>query len=357
MRVVLDAYWWVHGTQSLRHVVHGLAHTWSRDYPHDELVLVVRRRHARDIGDVPRNVRLVTTRLWPQALSATIAVPWHAWRLRADGMFSHNFAPLFGRNRTVFIHDLVFATNPEWFTRKELIYYKWMIRLARRADVVFSSTDSEHNRISRFAPAARVVTAGLGISDEVLEGADAPVVGLTAGSFMLAVGRLNARKNLEVILAGAKQSGLLSPEYPLVIVGERDGQWNGLPQWVAREERLGHVRFTGFVPVEQLRWLIKNCSFYVNLSLDEGFGLPPVEARLLGAPVLVSDRPVFRETLGEEATFVEPTSVDDVGAAMAGLAGARGQSANQRSSLLERHTWQRTVPIIRETIGRLTSDA
>jgi glycosyltransferase involved in cell wall biosynthesis len=357
MRVVLDAYWLVGGTQSLRHAVRGLAGAWSRDYPDDELVLVVRRRHFREIEDLPPNVRLVATRLWPQALSATVAVPWHAWRTRADGMFSHNFAPLFGKNRTVFIHDLVFATNPEWFTRKELFYYNWMTRLGRRADVIFSSTDSENERISRFTRASRVITTGLGVSDEVLAGADEPVFGLTVGSFMLAVGRLNARKNLDMILEGAKQSQLLSPEYPLVIVGERDGQWNGLPDWVARDERLGHVRFTGFIPFEQLRWLIKNCSFYVNLSLDEGFGLPPIEARLLGARVLVSDRPVFRETLGEEATFVEPTSIDDVCAAMTGLTGKCDKADNLPSSLLERHTWQRTVPIIRDTISSLSSNA
>jgi glycosyltransferase involved in cell wall biosynthesis len=353
----LDGYWWVRGTQSLRHVVHGLAETWSREYPHDELVMVVRRKHFQEIEHLPPNVRLVTTRLWPQALSATVAVPWHAWRMRADGMFSHNFAPLFGKNRTVFIHDLVFATNPEWFTKTELFYYKWMIKLGRRANVIFSSTDSENKRISRFTGAGRVVTAGLGVSSDVLAGAEEAVAGLTAGSFILAVGRLNARKNLEMILEGAKQSQLLSREYPLVIVGERDGQWNGLPEWVTREEQLGHVRFTGFVPFDQLRWLIKNCSFYVNLSLDEGFGLPPVEARVLGASVLVSDRPVFRETLGEEATFVEPTSLDDVCAAMTELAAVRGGAGDQLSGLLDRHTWRRTVPIIRNTIGSLSSDA
>jgi glycosyltransferase involved in cell wall biosynthesis len=351
VRIVLDAYWWVRGTQSLRYVVHGLIETWSAIHPEDELTIVVRRKHLREITSLPANVRLASTRLWPQALVATIAVPWQAKRARADAMLSHNFSPLFGKNRAVFIHDLTFATNPEWFTSKELLYYRWMIRLARRADVVFSSTETEGKRISSFTKASLVVAAGLGMSDEVLTGNEEPVRGLTPGSFMLTVGRLNVRKNVEVILEGAKQSQLLSTEFPLVIVGIRDGKWKAFPEWVHREERLGHIIFTGFLSVGELRWLIKNCSFYVSLSLDEGFGLPPVEARLLGATVLVSDRPVFHETLGDEATFVEPTSPQAVSKAMTNLAVTQSESAPPKSHLLARHTWRRTVSIIRREMS------
>jgi len=351
----MDAYWWVRGTQSMQHVVHGLIETWSALYPEDELTIVVRRKHAGEIAKLPANVRVVSTRLWPQALVSAIAVPWQAKRTNADAMLSHNFSPLFGSNRAVLIQDLIFAANPTWFTRKELLYFRWMVRLAHKADVVFSTTETEGRRISGLTKAPLVVPVGLGISEEILSGPEEQVRGLKPGSFILTVSRLNVRKNLSGILNGARHSQLLSPEFPLVIVGAPDGELATFPEWVRNEEQAGHIVFTGFVSMAELRWLIRNCSFYVSLSLDEGFGLPPIEARYLGATVLVSDRPVFHETLGDEATYVEPTSPDAVGKAMIDLLASQGESAPPGSDLLERHTWQRTVSIIRHEIGSLGS--
>jgi glycosyltransferase involved in cell wall biosynthesis len=115
----------------------------------------------------------------------------------------------------------------------------------------------------------------------------------------------------------------------------------------------GSVRFPGFVSTGELRWLIGHCSFYACLSLDEGFGLPPVEARMLGADVLASDRPVFRETLGEHATFVDPLDPDAIGAAMRDLANGTTRStdpAEAREDLVTRNNWSRTVAAIRERL-------
>jgi len=326
-------------------------------YPQDELIIVVRYKDLDKIGKLPPNVRAVSTRLWPQAFAAAIAVPWKARQNRADAMLTHNFSPVFGKNRAVMIQDLTFVTNPEWFSRKELLYFRWMTRLARRADVVFSTTAVEGQRISRFTKASRVVPVGLGISDEVLSGEEEQVRGLTSGSFMLTVGRLNVRKNLIGILEGARHSQLLSPKFPLVIVGAQDGRLESFPEWVHSEERLGHIVFAGFVSMAQLRWLIRNCTFYVSLSLDEGFGLPPVEARLAGATVLVSDRAVFRENLGNEAAYVDPTSPRAVGEAMVSLARRPSASITPESSFSDRHTWRRTVSMLRNEILKLVSES
>jgi glycosyltransferase involved in cell wall biosynthesis len=136
---------------------------------------------------------------------------------------------------------------------------------------------------------------------------------------------------------------------PLVIVGERDGQEGELPSWVEEAITEGSVRFTGFVETSNLRWLLRNCALYICLSLDEGFGLPPVEARALGAQVLVSDRPVFRETLGAEAHYVDPTSVADIGRAVARLL-QPGTALPADEDLQVRHSWDRTVGLIRQEL-------
>lgn len=353
MRIVLDAFWWVTGTQSLNHAVHGLIETWAEEHRDDELVIVVRRKQAAQISNLPSNVRLFTTRLWPQALVAMLAVPWAARRTRADAMLSHNFSPLFGRRRGVYLHDVMFASNPEWFSRKELLYYRWMLRSIRRAHVVFSSTNSERERILAHSDARHVVKAGMGLSAEVTR-IDAPSLarpGLVAQEFLLTVGRLNVRKNLAMTLEGARKSGMLSPSFPLVVVGSRDGAWTRLPDWVEDAQSDGSVILTGFVSLDELRWLITNCRLFICLSLDEGFGLPPVEAQVLGAQVLVSDRPVFRENLDCHATFVDPLDPTGIGTAIKSTCQAGAVAdRSQLSEIRAKHTWSRTIGTVRPAL-------
>ncbi len=50
--------------------------------------------------------------------------------------------------------------------------------------------------------------------------------------------------------------------------------------------------------------------------MDEGFGLPPLEALSFGCPVLVSDIDVFRELLGDHATYCDPRDIGDATSAI-----------------------------------------
>ena len=59
-------------------------------------------------------------------------------------------------------------------------------------------------------------------------------------------------------------------------------------------------------------------SLFVFLSLDEGFGMPCLEALHFGTPILASDIPVFREILRDQAWYADPHSVDAAAAAIAG---------------------------------------
>ena len=88
------------------------------------------------------------------------------------------------------------------------------------------------------------------------------------------------------------------------------------------------------------------------LALDEGFGLPAVEAAKFGAPVLASDIPVFRETLGSYGTLIAPQDTEAIAAAARRMATTRRDSTRY----VERHSWASICKCIRNELQRLRTD-
>lgn len=318
MRVLFDGFWWVRGPVSNRQVLREFIFAWVREFPDDELIVAVRRRdRAAARAELPATVTVVGTRLSPQGVSAIVELPFVAKRVMADFTITHNFTPAFGR-AGVFVHDYMFLTSPEWFTRKERAYFALMPLTAKRARWLFTSSNSEAQRIRRLSNGRDVIPVGLAVGSGLTEAIPRKPPGLDGMSddFLLCVGRLNVRKNLATTIDAALTSGRVSSTAPLLIVGEPQGQTANLPRDVAEAVRRGSVRFLGFIDDDELAWLYRNASALLFLTRDEGFGLPALEAVHFGAPVVVSDLPVFREILGERATFANPVDTTAIARAI-----------------------------------------
>lgn len=354
MRIVFDAYWWDEGPPSLRHVEREIILAWHRCFPDDQQILVTRRGGGGHGSDLPEHAILIETAWWPQAFAATQAVAHAAHALHADAVVTHNFAAKLPHTvSTVYLHDVLFTTNPEWFTTAERAYFSLMPRWVDRADVVFTSSRSEAERIEINSNAHAVLPVGLGLSTELIEeNTEEADPGLTPGEFVLTVGRLNVRKNLEQIVLAALDTGLLSPAQPLVVVGKADGKAGGLGGRVREAVESRAVIFTGFVSEARLRWLYRNTTLFVFLPLGEGFGMPPVEAAFFGAPVLASDLEVFHENLGEWARFVEPTDRGAISAALSeAMLRAPAPHVDHSRELKAQHDWATTVRAMRAVIA------
>jgi glycosyltransferase involved in cell wall biosynthesis len=279
----------------------------------------VRRAHRTQAEpDLPPGARVVTTRLWPHGVAAILTYPWLARRARADLTLTHNFTPLFGRS-AVFVHDVMFQTNPEWFTRAERAYFALIPMMLPRADVVLTSSATEARRIERRNPRVREVhPVGLAVGTALATADPVRPDGVAPGErFVLSVGRLNVRKNLAFTFEAALRSGTLTPQRPLLVVGQPQGRGVELEPAVREATERGEIRFLGRIGDGELAWLYRHADLFVYLSLDEGFGLPPIEALTFGCPVLVSDIAVFRENLADQATYVDPHDVDAAARALA----------------------------------------
>ncbi|TFC89884.1 glycosyltransferase family 1 protein [Cryobacterium sp. TMT4-31] len=325
--------------------------TWVERYPEDEVVVAV----PRAAGELARSelggqASVRTTRIFPHGLSNILELPFVARRMRADIAVTHNFSPMMGKS-AVFVHDFMFKSNPEWFTVKERAYFALMPLSLPRASLVFTSTKTEARRVKMYGRRSSLPTdIGLGLGRELQASvASRPSSLPQSDEFVLAVGRLNIRKNLSMTIESALASGSITRLRPLVIVGEASGRGINLSTAARDAQKDGTVVFLGQISDSELKWLYERARVFLFLTLDEGFGMPVLESLSFATPMIVSDIPVFREILGRSATYVDPLDGLAISQALKReLAQPRvGASA---SHVLDYFTWDAAVDRMRNTI-------
>ncbi|POH60665.1 glycosyltransferase family 1 protein [Arthrobacter glacialis] len=331
-------------------VVNEIIQEWKRTHPSDELLVAVPRKNIDTLSSVSRFDSIVPTKLRLHPLINGLELPILARRHKCDVILAQNFGPLQGSSVTL-VHDVLFQSNPSWFTRIELIYCALIPMMAKLRTRVVTTTITETHRILRHNPRLKLgAPIGLGISSELNQATPLrPSFNLTNRSFILTVGRLNIRKNISNTILGALKSKKITPKNPLVIVGERSGSIENWPAGTQQAIQDGSVLFTGYLSNAELRWLYENCLLFCFLSLDEGFGLPPIEASSFGATVLVSDIDVMHENLGDGCEYVDPTSIDQIAVSIAKIVES---STPTPARIDERFKWPSVVQRLRAELEK-----
>ncbi len=136
--------------------------------------------------------------------------------------------------------------------------------------------------------------------------------------FVLFVGTLEPRKNLERLIRAVAEVHRRGRPIPLVLVGasgwHMDGR-RGRPGLRVLVRELGlepYIHYLGYVPTTDLPILLSLATVFAFPSLYEGFGLPAVEAMACGAPTLTSRNTAMDEVCGDAAYLVDPYSLDDI---------------------------------------------
>ena len=250
--------------------------------------------------------------------------------------------------RVVTVHDLAWRRHPESTTRRGRRWHEAALRRARNSDAAF------------VVPSRLVATdlVAFGVDDAritvVRSGADhlaSPDDDATAsllrrigveGEYLLTVGTLEPRKNLDRLVRAFRQVRPSLPErWPLVIVGPA-GWGHG-----AAPHGSDGVVFTGSVPDAVLSGLYRRARAFAYVPLTEGYGLPPLEAMRSGTPSVVSAEVPSVHDLGEPgpppARVVDPLDLDDMAAGLAAVLtddDLRGELAARGASYASARTWQ-----------------
>ncbi len=223
------------------------------------------------------------------------------------------------------LHDLVPLRLPYTTLDRKASYLALMQWIARTADHIVTVSEASRRDIIELlgVPEDRVTNTyqSVHVPRALLERSDGQVADVVGGTFgleprgyFLFYGSIEPKKNIGRIVEAFMSAGVGSQ---LVIVGAR--AWKS-----ADETRLldalpsghGRVRRIEYLPFPMLVQLIRGARAVVFPSLYEGFGLPVLEAMMLGTPVLATSTSSVPEVAGDAALLVDPYQVDQIAAAM-----------------------------------------
>jgi alpha-1,3-rhamnosyl/mannosyltransferase len=183
--------------------------------------------------------------------------------------------------------------------------------------------------------------------------------GLAHGRYLLSVGTLEPRKNLErtVEAYGTLPAGLRA-RFPLVIVGAKGWLTEGIHSRLARLVERGEAKVLGYLEREDLAAITAGAAAMAYPSIYEGFGLPPLESMGCGVPAIASNVSSLPEVVGDTGLLVDPFDVDSIAAGMRRMLEDDALRDSLRAPALERSrqfTWdacaERTFAAYRDAVA------
>jgi glycosyltransferase involved in cell wall biosynthesis len=196
----------------------------------------------------------------------------------------------------------------------------------------------DHERFTPHEPAEgadRVVLGALGVPP------DRPLVAF--------VGTLEPRKGVVPLIGAFDQVARTHPDAVLVLGGQAGWGMAETERALAAACHPERIVRTGYLPDEAVPALLRQAAAVVYPALEEGFGLPALEALACGAPLVTTEGTAMAEMAGGAALLVPPGDVDGLAAAV-GTALGEGRATARRSlglAVAAERTWEASVALHR----------
>lgn len=241
-----------------------------------------------------------------------------------------------GRPKTIVtVHDVIPWTDPAYRRRlRTRLYQAWAQKALLKADQILCVSQTTADALTDRLPQLPLQAI------HVIPEAAGPEFSLKAKGrkrsarrsprhlkpYFLYVGGYDTRKNVQRLVEAFQE--YVAPQYAidLVLMGAKDTenphyttlknlQESATPRIIQSLQgpHRGRVQCTPPMSPSTLAETYRSALALVHPSLSEGFNLPLLEAAACGTPLLVSDIPVHREILGEQALFCDPTRCKALG--------------------------------------------
>jgi len=255
------------------------------------------------------------------------------------------------------IMDLSYVYFPEMFKKRDLWQLRrWTSRSIKKAKKVLTISQHSKNAIIKHyqveSKKAVVTYPGFKMAEEKKK------INLKKyeieGDFILYVGTLQPRKNLDKLIEAFSQ--LENKDLKLVIVGKKGWLYDEI---FAKVKEMGlekKVIFTGYVPNEELPAFYQQARCFVLVSLYEGFGLPVLEAMHYGCPVVASNVSSLPEVVGQAGILVDPNKPEEIAQGIKKAIENREELIKKGYQQAKKFSWEKcakeTLAVLEEVGGK-----
>lgn len=218
------------------------------------------------------------------------------------------------------IHDIIFKLFPEYCTTDVTRYAnRYFQRNLKFADKIISVSHSTKKDLIRVynVPESKIDVIHEAASEQFQPLHEREITIIKKkyqlpDLFILYVGTIEPRKNIQLILHSFKEVTRKNPEVKLVIAGGLGWKYQQTLTLIDTLNITNKVHLLGYVPESDLPALYNAAKVFVYPSAYEGFGLPPLEAMQCGTPVITSTSSSLPEVMGKEGMTVEPSDIAEL---------------------------------------------
>ncbi len=215
------------------------------------------------------------------------------------------------------VHDIFWRKYPQTYTVADIEIHERMARnIAKYSTfIACNSLATAHDFGEAYGVNPdKFLALPFGIGQAGSSSTDAPRLKSlpTENEYIFSISTLEPRKNLPMLFEAFAQISTRYPGLDLVVAGAKGWKTDGIADRVAALGLQNKIHFLGFVPDEEVPALFRHSAMAVTASLEEGFGVPVLEAMTYGTLVACSNSPALREVGGEVPFYFDPTDCDSI---------------------------------------------
>lgn len=319
MRILIDGVRLTNRPAGVIDITISLINALSRNFPHYEILVITHNQLHVDVATQIENNKNIKVIVEKTSWFQHVGLYWSLFKinslvkqLKPDFFIAPNslLSPFFFPNKiktVVYVHDLVYLLYPESMNIITKLQMKLLQKFSiKRADYFWTNSNYTKELLQFFfinETKNKFIFSGAGINtsflhNKTIQKLDSDKYIFHNKKYFLFVGTQEPRKNILFLLQLFAE--VKHKDYHLVIVGSKGwGQFKKSIDAITNQKNYpsDRLHFTGYVEFADLISIYKHASLFISTSLNEGLGLPQLEAMALGVPVISPDNSAMKEVV------------------------------------------------------------
>ena len=309
--------------------------------------------------------------LWKQ-----FVLPYQAKQLGCRVLFCSDFmVPYFslGIKTIPVFHDAFFWEYPEHYNKYWLLFFRNLgLAAAKKSAFVVAPTQYASNQLAKYTGINPNKIQVIGEAPKTIDASisenetTAIVKQILNLDYILHVGTLEKRKNLTALIQAFKivrENGF--PNLKLVLVGKASNKItlddsSAIKDAIMQQQLTNDVILTDYLGDAEVQQLYQKAKLYVFPSINEGFGIPVLEAFKYQVPLVIANNTCLPEVAGQGAKSFNPFSVKEMANAISTLLkdeALRQSYIEKGNAQLQNFSWDKTAASLMQLYKKAVAES